>query len=276
MDRRKEFFQAELFTFVHGDSEADGADIDLDGQAMMSSVTNSADLIPTWIPGYDGGPLTHRPELLDERLFWLGHLYTCAHDEEGEELLFGADLDAAADFHRELHERADWPVFTVPLAAGHHLHVVYRTFEDDPGTDCLVHHPDWDRAERLSVADGHFMGPALSWPELVAAADNGLPGGSTTDPDARLLLLLPALGDDVPDDAAERLTSALRALIGVEDPEALAAALLDGQGAPGPATWTTTGDGVRINDGPYSYRNPANRFALPPARLARVSAALAF
>jgi hypothetical protein len=163
----------------------------------------------------------------------------------------------------------------VPLTAGHRLHVVVRTFEDDPGTDYLVHHPDWDRAERLAVVDGHFMGPALSWPELVTAADNGLPGGSTADPDARLLLLLPALGDDdLPDAAAERLTSALRALVGVGDPEALATALLEGQGPPGTATWTTRSDGVRVNDGAYSFRNPANGFALPTARLARVSAAL--
>lgn len=242
-------------------------------------MTNSADLTPARIPGYDGGPLTHRPELLDEHLFWLGHLYSCAQSEEGEEdeeLLFGADYDAAGDFHSRLHERADWPAFTVPLAAGHRLHIVYRTFEDDPGTDYLLHHPDWDRAELLAMNEGHFIGPALSWPELVAAADNGLPGGSTTDPDARLLLLLPALGDDdIPDDAADRLASALRALTGVEDPELLAAALLEGQGAPGSATWTTTEDGVRINDGEYSFRNPANHFALAAARLARVTAALA-
>ncbi|MEU0370809.1 hypothetical protein ABZ070_11200 [Streptomyces sp. NPDC006283] len=240
-------------------------------------MTNSADPIPARIPGYDGGPLTHRPELLDERLFWLGHLSSCAQSsEDAQELLLGADYDDAGDFHAALYKRADWPAFTVPLAAGHRLHVVLRTFEDEAGTDYLLHHCDWERAELLAVDDGHFMGPALSWPELTAVADNGLPGGSTTDPHARLLLLLPALGDDdVPDDAVERLTSALRALVGVDDVEGLAVALLDGQGAPGTATWTTTGDRVRINDGPYSYRNPANRFALPPARLARVSAALA-
>ncbi|WP_245766891.1 hypothetical protein [Streptomyces colonosanans] len=239
-------------------------------------MTTSADLTPARIPGYDGGPLTRRPDLLEERLFWLGHLFPCAlGSEDGEELLLGADYDAAGDFHRRLHERADWPAFTVPLTAGHRLHVVVRTFEDDPGTDFLVHHPDWDQAELLAVADGHFMGPALSWPELVAAADSGLPGGSTADPGARLLLLLPALGDDnLPDDAAERLTSALRALVGVEDPVALATVLLESQGAAGTATWTTMDDGIRVNDGAYSFRNPANGFALPPFRLARVSAAL--
>lgn len=41
------------------------------------------------------------------------------------------------------------------------------------------------------------------------------------------------------DHATERLASALRALAGVEDPEALATALVENQGAPGPATWST-------------------------------------
>ncbi|MFF3288089.1 hypothetical protein [Streptomyces sp. NPDC003023] len=240
-------------------------------------MTNSADVVPARIPGYDGGPLTHRPELLDERLFWLGHLVSCAQSsEEAAESLLGADHDAACEFQHVLHQRADWPAFTVPLTGGHRLYVVLRTFEDDSGTDYLLHHPDWDRAEHLAQDDGHFMGPALSWPELAAAVDNGLAGGSTTDPDARLLLLLPALGDnDVPDVAVERLTSALRALVGADDPEAAAAALLESQGPAGTSTWITRDDGARVSDGCYSLRNPANRFALPPDRLVRVSAALA-
>lgn len=242
----------------------------------MSSVTNSADLHPAQIPGYDGGPLTHQTGLLDEPLFWLGHLYSCAQSEGVEELLFGADYDAAGDFQRHLWERADWPTFAVPLADNHRLHVVYRTFADDTGTDYLLHHPDWDQAELLAQDDGHFMGPGLSWPELVAAADNALSGGSSTDPHARLLLLLPAFGDDeVPDDAVDRLAVALRARTSVEAPETLAAALLEGQGAPGAARWTTSGHGFSVNDGDYSFRNPANRFALSTARLARVAAALA-
>ncbi|WP_409055168.1 hypothetical protein [Streptomyces sp. SYP-A7185] len=242
---------------------------------MMSSVLNNADLRPARIPGYDGGPLTYQAGLLDEPLFWLGHLYSCIHNEEAEELLFGADYDAAGDFQRRLWEQAEWPAFTVPLAADHRLHVVYRTVTDDTGTDYLLHHPDWDRAELLARDDGHFMGPGLSWPELVAAADNMLPGGSTTDPHSRLLLLLPAFGDDaVPEDAARRLSGALRARTSVEDPETLASALLEDQGAPGPARWTKAGHGLSVNDGEYSFRNPTNRFALSVDRLARVTAAL--
>ncbi|WP_229853391.1 hypothetical protein [Streptomyces violascens] len=239
-------------------------------------MTNSADLHPARIPGYDGGPLTHQTGLLDEPLFWLGHLYSCAQSEEAEDLLFGADYDAASDFQRRLWERAEWLTFTVSLAHGHRLHVVHRTLTDDAGTDYLLHHPGWDQAELLARDDGHFMGPGLSWPELVAAADNALPGGSTTDPHARLLLLLPAFGDDaVPDDAVDRLANALRARTSVEDPRSLAAVLLDDQGPPGPARWTTAESDFSVNDGEYSFRNPANRFALPAGHLARVANALA-
>ncbi|GAA2158500.1 hypothetical protein GCM10009760_61590 [Kitasatospora kazusensis] len=65
-----------------------------------------------------------------------------------------------------------------------------------------------------------------------------------------------------------------RARTAVEHPDQLAALLLDEQGQPGPAHWTTTQDGIHTNDGHYSYRNPANHFALPTHRLARVRAAL--
>ncbi|MGI5499457.1 hypothetical protein [Lentzea sp. CA-135723] len=137
-----------------------------------------------------------------------------------------------------------------------------------------MHHPDWDEAGLLAADEGHFMGPGLSWPELVGAADNALPGGSTSDPHARLLLLLPAFGDeDVPGDAVGRLAGALRALTAVAEAETAAAALLEGQGATGPVRWTD-GPGHAVNNGTYSYRNPANHFALPPERAARVAAAL--
>jgi hypothetical protein len=120
------------------------------------------------------------------------------------------------------------------------------------------------------------MGPGLSWAELTAAADNQLPGGSTVDPDARLLLLLPAFGDDnLPDGAVDRLAAALRARTRIEAPERLAAALLADQGPCGPASWTTADGGYPINDGGYSFRNPASRFAWSAARLDRAGSALA-
>ncbi|MER6348084.1 hypothetical protein ABT232_27020 [Streptomyces sp. NPDC001532] len=230
---------------------------------------------PSRIPGYDSGPLTHRPGLLDEGLFWLSHLHTCAANADADELLLGDDEFAASDFQRQLLEGDEWPVLTVPVAGGHRFHIVYRAVEDDPGIDYLLHHPDWERAEILAQDDGHYTGPALSWPELCAVADSGLPGGSTADPHARLLLLLPAFGDEaVPDDAVGRLAAALAARTAVAAPEPLAAALLEGQGAAGPVRWSSLDGAGRVDDGDHSFRNPANHFALPPARLARVSAAL--
>ncbi|MEW2253365.1 hypothetical protein AB0907_39390 [Streptomyces sp. NPDC006975] len=243
---------------------------------MMTYVTNSSESHPARIPGYDGGPFSHLPELLHEPLFWLGHLHNYySESEEAEELVGGTDEQEAADLQSRLLRGDTWPVFTVPLAGDHRLYVVYRAFEEE-GIDYLLHHPDWDAAEYLAQDEGHFMGPGLSWPELTAAADNGLPGGSTTDAHARLLLLLPAFGDDaVPVDAVDRLTAALRARMRVEAPERLAAALLEDQGPCGSAHWTTAGGGYRINDGRYSYRNPANHFAWSASRLTTVTDALA-
>ncbi|WP_406841804.1 hypothetical protein ACICHK_43105 (plasmid) [Streptomyces sp. AHU1] len=243
---------------------------------MTTSAINSAGLHPAQIPGYDSAPLRAEAALLHEPLFWLGHLYSCAQSENAEKLLLGTHHDAADDFQCRLWERAEWPTFTIPLAAGHSLHIVHRTFVDDARTDYLLHHPDWDQAELLAQDDGHFMGPGLSWPELVAVADNGLPGGSTDDPHARLLLLLPAFGDTATsDDAFVRLTAALRARTAVEEPDVLASELMKDQGVAGPVHWTFDEHGFYINGGEYSFRNPANRFALRADSLARVASALA-
>ncbi|MGX1544477.1 hypothetical protein [Streptomyces adustus] len=240
-------------------------------------MTNSPQTPPARIPGYDGGPFHHLPELLDEHLFWLGHLHNYySESEEAEDLVDDTDEQEAGELQSRLMGGNTWPVFTVPLPGDHRLYVVYRAFEEDEGIDYLLHHPDWDAAECLAQDEGHFMGPGLSWAELTAAADNRLPGGSTTDPHARLLLLLPAFGDDaVPNDAVERLSAALRARTRVEAPERLATALLESQGPCGPAHWTTAEAGYQINNGGHSFRNPANRFAWPAARLVRVANALA-
>lgn len=182
----------------------------------MTHVTNVADLHPDRIPGYHDGPFARRPELLNQKLFWHGHLYSCAQGNAGR-LLWGADYAWAdhRNFQRRLWERGDWPAFTIPLAAGHRLHVVYRTIEDEAGVDYLLHHPDWEQADLIARDDGHFMGPGLSWMELVAAADSAPPGGTAPDAHAHLLLLLPALGDNtVPEQAVYRLAAALSDCLG--------------------------------------------------------------
>lgn len=247
----------------------------------MARVTNDLDLHPARIPGYHDGPFDRCPGLLAERMFWMEHLSSWGSGTWRR--LFGPE-SAWADrqtYKQQLWQRTAWPTFTIPVAAGHRLHVIYRTpsdyhaHPDEAGVDYLIHHPDWDRAELLARDDGHWIGPGLSWPELVAAANNGLPGGTTKDPHTRLLLLLPACGDAaLPQDAVDRLAAALRTRLGMQAAETLAPAMLEGQGWTGPVHWATDGH-ARICDGSHSMRNPANDFALPGDRLAQVSTALA-
>jgi hypothetical protein len=59
----------------------------------------------------------------------------------------------------------------------------------------------------------------------------------------------------------------------IEEPAEVAGILLKKQGQWAAANWGSA-DGVRINDGGYSFRNPDNSFALPGERLSDISHAL--
>ncbi|ELP62663.1 hypothetical protein ACKI1I_01440 [Streptomyces turgidiscabies] len=225
------------------------------------------------IPGYEGGPLVQGAAYLDEALFWPVHLGTCLRGEDAQRTAFGADWDAAMELYRVLCAEGEWPVFSVPLRSGHTIHVVYRNIEGDRGVDYLIHHPAWSAAEILAVDDGHFMGPGMAWPELLSAARQPATEG-VDDSDARLLLLFPTLGDArLPDDATVALITALTALTLIEDPAEVARMLLENQGQWAPAHWRLA-DGVCINDGGHSYRNPRNAFALREGCLLEISNAL--
>ncbi|MCQ9184836.1 hypothetical protein KMT30_38540 [Streptomyces sp. IBSBF 2953] len=225
------------------------------------------------IPGYEGGPLVRGDAYLDEPLFWPVHLGSCLHGQDAQRAAFGADWDAAMELYRTLSAEHEWPVFSVPLRSGHTIYVVYRNVVDGWGVDYLIHQPAWSEAETLAVVDGHFMGPGMSWPELLSAAGQSATEG-IGDADARLLLLFPTLGDALlPDDAAAALTRSLAALTLIEEPAEVARLLLENQGQWAPARWRSA-EGARINDGGHSYRNPSNAFALPEERLLEISGAL--
>ncbi|MFH0518207.1 hypothetical protein ACHBTE_13625 [Streptomyces sp. M41] len=225
------------------------------------------------IPGYADGPLVQGGAYLDSPLFWPVHLGSCLRGEDAQRVAFGADWDAAMELQRALSAEHQWPVFEVPLRSGHTIHIVYRNDEGERGVDYLIHHPTWPEAEELAVDDGHFMGPGMAWPELVSTARRPTAQG-IRDPDARLLLLFPTLGDaQLPDDAATILTAALTALTVIEEPAELAGMLLEKQGQWARAHWSST-HGVRVNDGGHSFRNPANTFAMPEERLREISVAL--
>lgn len=232
------------------------------------------DLHPVRLSIHEPGPYAHRPQLLEEELFWCSHLRSCL-GRVSQTWLGPQHYAAVRDFGRRLWSAEDRPAFTVPLSGGLRLHVVYENAAEDPSVEYVAHHPAWEEAEVLARDSGHWRGPGLSWSELTVAADNALPGGTITDPDTRLLLLLPALGDtDLPPAAEQRLAAVLRDRLGVEQPGRLARFMLDSQGMAGPARWSTRDGGVRVNDGGYSFRNPENRDALPDCRLAQLSAAL--
>ncbi|MEU2420507.1 hypothetical protein ABZ619_05545 [Streptomyces sp. NPDC007851] len=225
------------------------------------------------IPGYEEGPLVQNSAYLNDPLFWPVHLGTSLQGEDAQRAAFGADWDAAMELYRRLSSEREWPVFSVPLSSGHTIHAVYRNIEGDHGVDYLIHHPAWSAAEYLAVDDGHFMGPGMAWPELLSAARQPATEG-IADPDSRLLLLFPTLGDArLPDDAAATLTTALAALTLIEEPAEVAGMLLENQGQWAPAHWRLA-DGVWISDGGHSYRNPGNVFALPGGRLREISDAL--
>lgn len=233
------------------------------------------DLHPVRLSIREPGPYTHRPQLLEERLFWWGHLSTCLRGGAPRSWLGQHDPTAYRDFGRRLWDAGDRLVFTVPLSGGLRLHVVYENAGEDASVEYVAHHPAWEEAEVLARDAGHWRGPGLSWSELTAAADNALPGGTTTDRDTRLLLLLPALGDaDLPVGAGKRLAACLRDRLGAAQPGRLATFMLRHQGMAGPARWSGGARGVRVNDGRYSFRNPENRDAMPDCRLAQLSAAL--
>ncbi|MEW2395872.1 hypothetical protein [Streptomyces sp. NPDC046862] len=225
------------------------------------------------IPGYEDGPLVEGSAYLDDPLFWPVHLGTCLREEDAQRAAFGADWDAAMELYRGLSAEREWPVFSVPLRSGHIINVVYRNIEGDRGVDYLVYHPSWTAMEILAVDDGHFMGPGMAWPELLSAARQTTTEGVDLV-DARLLLLFPTLGDArLPDNAVVALTAALATLTLIEEPAEVARMLLEHQGQWEPANWRPA-DGIWINDGGHSYRNPSNSFALSEGRLLEISNSL--
>ncbi|MEV7603003.1 hypothetical protein AB0O91_37115 [Kitasatospora sp. NPDC089797] len=223
------------------------------------------------IDGYDEDPLVAGEELLSHPGFWAAYLMWMCETEEDEPAAewFGADGADADDAYRALTADGSRPVFRIPFGGRHTAVVMSRNSPDDSGTEYFVTHPDWQpgRHGYLATVDGHQAGPGLSWQELhhiAATPDRTAPG--LHDRHARLLLLLPALGDeDTPPDAAGAVAEAL-AGVGAPAGEAprVAALLLD-HPLWEAAHWSLPGrsplgggeqpfGGILRCDGPYSPR----------------------
>ncbi|WP_406112868.1 hypothetical protein [Kitasatospora purpeofusca] len=208
------------------------------------------------IPGHEDDPTTAGEHLLALPGFWAAYLLWLAKGEDfdPEAALFGADgADADAACER-LSDPTAWPVLRLPILHGHAILIVYRNFPEDMGVDYYLSHPNWDRTTPLANIEGHFSGPGLAWRELAHIARHPGDGPGITDPPARLLLLLPILGDaDLPADATVTIASAL-ATIGTpsEARAALAEALLDHPFWDG-QIWHLEGTGSPLSGG-----SPAN------------------
>ncbi|GLW52263.1 hypothetical protein [Kitasatospora phosalacinea] len=184
------------------------------------------------IDGYAPGPLFAAEALLDRPGFWPHHLLGLCHataaattDTEPPQPEWfgadGADTDALAE---ELEDDRAWPVFTVAFAGGHALLVVYRNQDGARGVEHLLVHPEWSRPELVTATDDPRYGPGLSWPELTRIVDAPPPAGpGVLAPEARLLLLLPALAA-APRHVAAATARVARALLAVGAPPATAPA----------------------------------------------------
>ncbi|MER5867423.1 hypothetical protein [Kitasatospora sp. NPDC002040] len=204
------------------------------------------------IPGYENDPLIPGEELLALPGFWATHLLLLAEGEdfEPEPTLFGAD-DADADAaYEQLFDSAAWPVIQLPVQNGHQILIIFCNHPDDSGVDYYLSHRDWDHLAPLASIDGHFSGPGLAWRELAHIAGHPGDGPGVTDRHARLLLLLPILGDaDLPADTVMTVASAL-ASIGTpaEARSGLAEAMLDHPFWDG-ETWYFEGAGSPLRGG---------------------------
>lgn len=202
------------------------------------------------IRGYETDPLTPGERLLEHPGFWAAYLHgLCETQDEDipEPEAFGID---PADFEEaclRLYDAEAWPVFRIPFGDGHEVVVLCRNLDDDMGLELFVRHPEWDRVGELATLDGHQAGPGLAWRELVhIAAKAGMEAENGVGaPEARLLLLLPSLGDaDLPGEAKETVTAALTAVGMPEDlaPD-IARRLLVDHPMWEPATWEEPGEG---------------------------------
>ncbi|MFJ5216976.1 hypothetical protein ACIP98_19915 [Streptomyces sp. NPDC088354] len=199
------------------------------------------------IDGYEDDPLVAGEELLSRPGFWAAYLLWLCETDEGDEpdpAWFGADEADADAAYGALSDEEHWPVFRIPFGDGHCAVVLARNFAEDAGMEYFITHPAWGRRGHLATADGHQAGPGLSWPELTHIArtpDPAAPG--VQDPSARLLLLLPALGDaDLPVDASDVVRDALIQVgAAVDTAPSVAEALVSEHSLWEPATWSLPG-----------------------------------
>ncbi|KAB2345095.1 hypothetical protein F8566_27845 [Actinomadura rudentiformis] len=201
----------------------------------------------------ESAPLVDGTPLLDRPWFWAAHLSMATEDGLVEEA-FG--LPAATGRSR-LADPARWPYFEVPLNGGGVAFVIYENMLDTGQIPEYSRVLVIDGQAAVAWIAGCACGPGLSWPELEGLRRAPEADFGVLDPDQRMLLALPMLGDlHVPGHAVEMVTAALQGAGAGPGADALAAALVGDHARWKPSTWQTTPDGITTCDGEHSPRNP--------------------
>jgi hypothetical protein len=210
------------------------------------------------LPGYTGDPLIDGCEMLADPLFWPAHLLQYTGGDP-DELCAAFDVDEAEIWrsYSRLSDEHRWPAFSIGLPSGHLISLVYRNFAEDSGYDYHLHHPGWAEPVLLATVEGHYLGPGMCWPELLAVARSGTLNGAMLSAEGQLLLLLPIMADtDLPTNAVDELAGALQAFGARLRPRRLAQLLPERQGMWGPQPWQLVGD-MRVSAAPhYATRIP--------------------
>lgn len=227
------------------------------------------------IIGYEDLPLIDGAQFLTDPLFWPTYLCdTFYRDTSKVVAAFEIDEEDTLSFYRRLTNPEAWPVYRLGLRDGQHeIDVVSRNVPGAGNTEFVLCRPGGKHPLELAVVGGHELRPGLSWPEMVAAAAwSGAPFG-VVEPHARLLLLLPALGDpNLPAEATAMLTDALTKCGAGSQAGDLAEWVLNGpEHWP---QWRRQADGALISIGRYSRRNPEGPAGHPPDDLLEISSAL--
>ncbi|MET3424886.1 hypothetical protein BJ973_004098 [Actinoplanes tereljensis] len=221
------------------------------------------------VAGYEEFPLTDGAPFMADPLFWPTYLSALIAPTD-DELVTAAFGVAAADcyaYYDRLTDPETWPVLRLGLRDEHEIDIVFYNEPGEYGVDFLLCRSGGENPVELATLGGHELRPGLSWPELITAA-------GTTEPNTRLLLLMPAFGDlDLPPDAAATVTAALESVGAGAGAADLAAYML--RKPPWWPHWRRTTDGALVSDGRYSRRNPDGPAALPAPDLLTISTALA-
>ncbi|MGW3888957.1 hypothetical protein ACWD69_09730 [Micromonospora chokoriensis] len=215
-------------------------------------------------------------QFLTDPLFWPTYLCDTVayHDTSVVIAAFEVDEEDCLSYYDRLTNPEAWPVYRLGLRDGQHeIDVVSRNVPGAGNTEFVLSRSGGRHPLELAVVGGHELRPGLSWPELVAtAAWSDAPFG-VVEPDARLLLLLPALGDpDLPAEAASTLAAVLANCGAGSRVAELADWLLhEPEGWP---QWRRGPNGAVVCGGRHSRRNPEGPAGHSPADLLEISSAL--